>query len=377
MTLRLGIYGAGQLGAYLCQAARTLGMTTTLVTPASDSPANEYADHLIVAPLHSLDAARQLTRSVDLITFELEDIACEVLDYLSQACQQGDVEVFPSVDHLRLLQNKCDQKRWFVEHGLPTAAFIDCPPDADIESLAARFGLPFVQKTHRGGYDGRGVQVIRNSAGTDTLWPTATIIEEFVAPRRELAVLVARSKVGEEAVYPVVEMDFNEAGHILRHVLSPAGIPAELAERAQHIALAFIRQLDGVGLFAVEMFLRNNQDLLINEVAPRVHNSGHLTIEAHQTSQYEQHLRAIAGLPLGATTQKEPSAMVNILFEEAIAQACAHAKGVIAVGSNTNVHWYGKKGSQLLRKMGHITSTAHSIQEAQENVDAALAALAT
>ncbi len=377
MSLRLGIYGAGQLGAYLCQAARTLGMATTVVAPTEDSPANEHADHVIVAPLDSLAASETLINSVDLITFELEDIASPVLDLLANANGQGDVQVFPKVEHLRLLQNKCSQKRWFNEHALPTAKFIDCPADTDINALAKQFGIPFVQKTHRGGYDGRGVQVIRDTGGGDQLWPTATIIEEFIEPRRELAVLVARNTAGEESVYPVVEMDFNQEGHILSHVLSPASLPVDISNQAQNIALQFVRHLDGVGLFAVEMFLRNDKDLLINEVAPRVHNSGHLTIEAHQTSQYEQHLRAIAGLPLGSTEQKQPSAMVNILYANAIERACASGRGVIAVGNNTNVHWYGKKGTQLLRKMGHITSTANSVEEAQSNVDAALSALAS
>jgi len=377
MSLRLGIYGAGQLGAYLCQAARNLGMTTTVVAPAADSPANEHADHVIVAPLDSLDASATLINSVDLITFELEDIALPVLDLLAEASDQGNVQVFPKVEHLRLLQNKCAQKRWFIEHALPTAKFIDCPADTDVNALASQFGLPFVQKTHRGGYDGRGVQVIRETDGDDELWPTATIIEEFIEPRRELAVLVARNTAGEESVYPVVEMDFNEEGHILSHVLSPASLSVDIASEAQDIALQFIRQLNGIGLFAVEMFLRNDRELLINEVAPRVHNSGHLTIEAHQTSQYEQHLRAIAGLPLGSTEQKHPSAMVNILYADAIASACASGRGVIAVGNNTNVHWYGKKGTALLRKMGHITSTANSVEQAQLNVDAALSALAS
>ncbi|MCR9262107.1 MAG: 5-(carboxyamino)imidazole ribonucleotide synthase [Pseudomonadaceae bacterium] len=377
MSLRLGIYGAGQLGAYLCQAARTLGMTTSVVAPTDDSPANEHADHVIVAPLDDLAASKTLIDSVDLITFELEDIASPVLDLLAEAVGQGNVQVFPEVEHLRLLQNKCSQKRWFVEHSLPTAQFLDCPADTDIAALAEQFGLPFVQKTHRGGYDGRGVQVIRDADGGDELWPTATIIEEFIEPRRELAVLVARSPAGEEAVYPVVEMDFNQQGHILSHVLSPASLPVDISTQAQDIALQFIRHLDGTGLFAVEMFLRNDKELLINEVAPRVHNSGHLTIEAHQTSQYEQHLRAIAGLPLGGTEQKQPSAMVNILYADAIESACASGRGVIAVGNNTNVHWYGKKGSSLLRKMGHITSTADSVEEAQSNVDAALGALAS
>ncbi len=212
-------------------------------------------------------------------------------------------------------------------------------------------------------------------AELDVLWPGNTIIEKFIAPRRELAVLVARSSTGEEAVYPVVEMDFDDEGHILRHVLSPAPVALAISEQAQSIALAFVRQLDGVGLFAVEMFLQDDQQLLINEVAPRVHNTGHLSIEAHVTSQYEQHLRAIAGMPLGPTEQLAPSAMVNILYTDSIADACAHGRGVVAIGNDTYVHWYGKKGTQFLRKMGHITAISDSIAGAQKKVDAALADL--
>jgi 5-(carboxyamino)imidazole ribonucleotide synthase len=152
-------------------------------------------------------------------------------------------------------------------------------------------------------------------------------------------------------------------------------VALSISEQAQSIALAFVRQLDGIGLFAVEMFLQDDQQLLINEVAPRVHNTGHLSIEAHVTSQYEQHLRAIAGMPLGPTEQRGPSAMVNILYTESIADACAHGRGVVAIGNDTYVHWYGKKGAQFLRKMGHITALSDSIEDAQKKVDAALADL--
>lgn len=375
MGLRLGIYGAGQLGAYLCQAAKTLGVTCTVIAPTADSPANQHADHVIVAPLDDLAACNALISCCDLVTFELEDIAGPVLERLAEAVDQTGLQVFPKIEHLRLLQNKFLQKQWYVEHEFPTAKFVDCLADTEIDVLADEFGLPFVQKTHRGGYDGRGVQVIRDASGAAVLWPGKTFIEKFIAPRRELAVLVARSTTGEEAVYPVVEMDFDDEGHILRHVLSPAPVSLAISEQAQSIALAFVRQLDGIGLFAIEMFLQEDQQLLINEVAPRVHNTGHLGIEAHVTSQYEQHLRAIAGMPLGSTEQLAPAAMVNILFSESIADACATGRGVLEIGDDTYVHWYGKKGSQELRKMGHITATGASIEDAQKKVDAALADL--
>ena len=374
-STHIGIFGAGQLGAYLCRAARQLGFQTTIVAPDAASPAVKHADEVIVAPLDDIGAARTLVAHSDVITFEREDIAPAVLSELARATKAGFTRVAPSSAHLNLLQDKATQKTWLVQRRFPTAAFVDCPQDATVADLARQVGLPFVQKTHRGGYDGRGVQVIGNLGDDDRLWRARSLVEHYVADKRELSVLVARSELGEVAVYPVVEMQFDAAGNILRHVVSPARIDASVANKAQAIARDVVVALEGVGLFAVEMFLTESEGLLVNEIAPRVHNTGHLTVEAHETSQYEQHLRAIAGLPLGSTRQVKQAAMANILFEPGIDDAWCRSSRVVALNATTNVHWYGKRGTKARRKLGHITSVDDDLSRAERSVDAAMAVL--
>ena len=373
MGQHLGIYGAGQLGAFLCQAAKALQIETTIISPNPGDTATFYADHVIVAPLDDLAATAQLLSRCDVITFELEDIAESVLQELHQADKTGRVQVAPATAALLLIQNKLSQKSWLVEHNFPTASYVNCEQGLAAADIAKQLGLPFVQKTHRGGYDGRGVQIVRDDGPDSTFWPAASLAEEFVEEMRELAVLVARSRSGEVACYSVVEMEFDPVGNLVRHVVSPAPLSADIASQAQVLAEGVVNALDGIGLFAVERFLTRDQQLLINEIAPRVHNSGHLTIEACETSQYEQHIRAVMGMPLGNTAQQRAACMVNLLNEPALSDVVPYTEPVSTqLDDNTVLHWYGKSPSKPLRKMGHITSLAQSIDEARQQCDDAL-----
>ncbi len=371
MGMRIGVFGGGQLGAYLCQAAASLDIETFVVCFTPTSMAIEYSDHHLIAEPEDAQAAEWLVANCDVITFDTESVPPGALRILEEA--NAGVRVAPSVDTLRMIQDKYTQKHWLATHGFPTAPFVDCDTEVTVTSLRELLGSPFIQKARRGGYDGKGVQLVDTAASDDSLWRGDAIAERYVANKRELAVLVARTADGEAAVYPVVEMLFEETGHVLREACSPADLDAEAAERAQRLGKRIIEKMDGVGLFAIEFFLEMDGTLLVNEISPRVHNTGHLTIEAHETSQYEQHLRAIAGMALGSVVQRSPAAvMLNVLNEAAAETDSCPAAGSWTSGPDTVFHWYGKPGGARFRKMGHITSVANSRDEALHLAETAL-----
>jgi 5-(carboxyamino)imidazole ribonucleotide synthase len=374
---QIGIYGGGQLGAYLCMAARQLGLRTSVMAFSEDSMAREFADRCIVAEPADVDAVRGLLSSSDVLTFELEDVPAAALDEIALEESAGHIKVAPSVDVLRRLQSKYTQKMWLREQGFPTADFIHCPDDTSLETLSQRLGLPFVQKASRGGYDGKGVQLIRDPADVDRLWRGNAFAERFVPDKRELAVLVARGRSGDARCYPVIEMIFDNEGHVLEQAHAPACLAAPMARQAQDLATTVVDRLGAVGVFAVELFLTAHGELLINEISPRVHNSGHLTIEGHTTSQYEQHLRAITGRPLGDVSQRAPAVMRNLLHSGGLVSAPKLDIGATPRGTSTHLHWYGKKEGKPLRKMGHITATAPTLTLAERHVAAAYRAIST
>jgi 5-(carboxyamino)imidazole ribonucleotide synthase len=357
MGKHIGIYGGGQLGLYLCRAARKLGLETTVVTPDRTSPACAAADHVLEGSLGDLDLAARLVGSVDVITFEIEAVPAPVLEYLAAAEARGEIEVAPGARVLLRLQNKAGQKAWMRDHDLPTADFeVLDGGRPDGARLAARFGLPFVQKLQQGGYDGRGVQIIRDEADLAQLWTEPSLVEAFVPDVQEIAVLVARGRDGTVRTYAPVSLAFNAELNVLETVIAPARIRASTAGRARRIARRAIETLDGVGLFAVEMFLCEDGRLLINEISPRVHNAGHHTLEACTTSQFEQHLRAVAGLPLGKVTQRGVAVMRNLLWSPEL-ERLRSMHGFVETGGGNEfaLHWYGKRVPKPWRKMGHIT----------------------
>ena len=357
----IGITGGGQLGLMMIYRSKKLGMRFAVLDGA-DAPAKTLADIFIEGNLKDPAALQRLARACDVMTFEIEHINTGALDDLHS---RGHA-IYPSPAVLRVIQDKLLQKELFVKKGLPCAAFFaeDDPAAADFS--ARKF--PLVQKTRREGYDGRGVRVMRNAASEPI--PVPSLFEEMVDIEKELAVMVARGRDGSLAVYPVTEMAFNPDHNICSTVIAPARIDEKTAAAACEIAVSVVQALDGVGVFGVELFLDRQGRVLLNETAPRPHNSGHYTMEACITCQFEQHIRAVAGLPLGETSLIRPAVMLNILGQPGSAgpmlvQGYEEALKVPGL----SLHLYGKTESRPFRKMGHFTVTAATLEEALEKAE--------
>jgi 5-(carboxyamino)imidazole ribonucleotide synthase len=347
---RIGLIGGGQLGRMMVKAAKRLGCTCVVLDPYPGSPAGQVAGHQIIGGYHDSAKLRELAESCDVVTFELENIDTETLVQLER---EGH-PIFPAPALLSVMQDKLLQKRFLEEAGIPTAEFVEMP-EPKLQAFE-RFGFPLVQKARRGGYDGRGVSVMREPVDFEKHLPVASLVERFVDAEKELAVMVARNRDGECIAYPTVEMCFRPGENVLDLLLCPAAISEQTAAAAEALAVRTVEALQGVGAFGIEMFLTRDEQLLVNEIAPRTHNSGHHTIEACITDQFEQHLRAILGLPLGATDLLSPAAMINLLGDRGargrpviVGMAAALAiKGVC-------LHLYGKAEVTPYRKMGHVT----------------------
>lgn len=340
-------------------AAAQLGCEVTVLDPTPESPAGQLAAAQIVGAFDDAESLRELAEQCTVTTFDIETIATEPL----QALAAEGHAILPAPELLELIQDKLKQKQHFVAAGIPTSDFIAI--DAPDARTLADFGLPLVQKARRGGYDGRGVAVFTDVVVAERVLPVPSLAERYVDFRLELAVLVARNTHGDLRSYPVVEMVFDPEANVLDLLLAPARIDPEVAERAQALAIRTVEALDGVGVFGVELFLTRRGELLVNEVAPRTHNSGHWTIEACRTSQFEQHLRAILGLPLGDTTQHSPAAMVNLLGEpDAYGEAVIEGLDEALALPGVSVHLYGKHQVRPHRKMGHVTITATAVEDA-------------
>lgn len=370
MAKRIGIIGGGQLGLFLGRAARDLGLEAIIMAAEPDAPAAPWASRLIVGATDDVDAVRQLVELSDVITFEIETVSEDVLACLDEAESKGQVVVRPGVDVLRTIKNKAVQKTWMRDHALPTLPFeVLDDGSADWAALTAKLGPVLVQKAQQGGYDGRGVQRVD---AADQLWPVPSLVEPFLARRREIAIVIARGVDGETRCYEPVSMAFHPEQHILEEVHAPAEIPAAVADKAREIAVRTVAALDGIGIFSIEMFVTEDDDVLINEISPRVHNAGHYTLEACPTSQFEQHLRAVADLPLGPVQQKSAAVMRNLL---AAPGAPVGTQQAIAVtpAPGAWLHWYGKREAKAWRKMGHLTclqdSTAEAARLAQRVTD--------
>ncbi len=356
---RIGLIGGGQLGRMLVKAAKRLGCTCVVLDPVSGSPAAQVAGHQIVGEHSDPAMLRELAGSCDLVTFELENIETEALRRLEVEGHR----IYPRPGLLATIQDKYLQKCFLHEAGIPTPEFVNLPmPDAVAFDA---FGYPLVQKARRGSYDGRGVVVMRDANAFSRRLVDATYLERFVEAEKELAVLVARNVSGECRSYRTVEMRFHPQDNVLDFLVAPANIPTEIANRAEALALRTVEAMDGVGVFGIEMFLTHDGELLVNEVAPRTHNSGHHTIEACVTDQFEQHLRAVLGLPLGDTRQLQPATMVNLLGASGY-QGRPLISGLAAVLAipGVCVHIYGKAVTKPGRKMGHVTVIDDTLEAA-------------
>ena len=361
---RIGVIGGGQLGLMLARAAQRLGCSCVILDPLADSPAGRAAGQQIVGGYSDPAKVRELAESCDIITFELEDLDVEPLLEL----EKEGVAIQPSPHVLATIQDKLTQKTFLRDAGIPTSDFVETPqPDAQV---FADFGYPLVQKARRGGYDGRGVSVMKTADDYEKNLPVASLVEKFVEAEKEISVLVARNRDGECKAYPVVEMVFVEGHNVLDVLLAPARIDDNKALEAQQLGIKTVQAIEGVGIFGVEMFLTKEGELLVNEVAPRTHNSGHQSIEANVTDQFEQHVRAILNMPLGETDQLSPAAMVNLLGEPGfegrpVIQGMSETLAIPGV----SVHLYGKAVTKPYRKMGHVTVLDKDIQKARDKAE--------
>jgi 5-(carboxyamino)imidazole ribonucleotide synthase len=361
---RIGIIGGGQLGRMMVKAAKRLGCTCVVLDPTPGSPAGQVAGHQIVGDYHDPAKLRELAESCEVTTFDIEDIDSETLIELEREGRR----IVPSPRLLASIQDKLVQKEALERAGIPTAPFRPMPvPDA---AAFADFGYPLVQKARRGGYDGRGVAVMQGPEDFAHHLPVPSLVERFVPAIKELAVLAVRGQDGDFRCYPPVEMCFRPGENVLDMLIAPAAISAEIAGAAQSLARRTVEALGGVGVFGIEMFLTADGGLLVNEVAPRTHNSGHHTIEACVTDQFEQHLRAVVGLPLGSTEQVSPAAMINLLGAPGhrgrpVIKGLAAALAIPGVC----VHIYGKAATAPFRKMGHVTVLDRDIESARRKAE--------
>ena len=355
----IGIIGGGQLGRMMAMAARRMGCAVSVIDPTPDCPAAGLADQQIVAAFDDHSAMRELVETCDVTTFEIETI--DVSDLIE--LEGVGHAIFPSPRILAQLQDKLVQKQLLAAADLPTAEFVDASEPT--EQIFSQFGYPLVQKARRGGYDGRGVAVLKDAQAFGKHLPVPSYIERFVPAQKELSVLVARGRKGEICSYPVVEMTVREAQNVLDTLYAPARISDAITVKAITIAQRAVEVLDGVGVFGVELFLTETGEILINEIAPRTHNSGHHTIEANVTDQFEQHLRAVLGLPLGSVKPLSPAVMVNLLGEPGT-QGAVKVRGLreaLAI-EGVSVHLYGKQQVKPFRKMGHVTILDETLKKA-------------
>ena len=364
-NFKLGILGGGQLGKMILFDAKRYDVFTKVMDPDKNSPCRKLADEFVVGDFTNYDDVLRFGQDLDLITVEIEKINTDALHSLENMGKK----VYPSAKTLKIIQNKATQKEFYKKNGLPTSNF---KKYSDIDRLkkditSNNIELPAVWKSSNFGYDGKGVKVINSINDIDSLINTECILEEKVKIKKELSVIVSRNVSGDIKSFPVVEMEFNKLSNLVEYVICPAKISRDLEKKALKIAETVAKNFEIVGLLAVELFLTENGKILINEVAPRPHNSGHHTIECCKTSQFDQHLRCILDLPLGDTSLLTPGIMVNLVGENKIEGNVIYKNiNDIFDISGVNVHIYGKKKSRLNRKMGHITIVNDNLDNAIE-----------
>ena len=363
-NFKLGIIGGGQLGKMLVQAASKWDIKTYILDPDENCSAASLCTKFIKGSFRTYEDVYQFAQQVDLVTFEIEHVNIEALKRLKE---EGKT-IHPDPNALTIIQDKGLQKQFYASHNLPTAKFQLYQSKAEIIAAIEekKITLPFVQKSRKEGYDGRGVIVINSEKEIEKIFDTPSIVEETIAIEKELAVIVAKNTKNEISSFSVVEMGFNSEANLLEDLICPAAISKQIEEEAIALSKKVIKKLDMVGILAVELFLTKAEKLLINEVAPRPHNSGHHTIESAFTSQFEQHLRAILGFPLGSTKIIMPAIMLNLLGEpnytgDAIYKGFEESIAIEGV----YVHIYGKTSTKPYRKMGHVTIIEETIEKAK------------
>ncbi|MFZ9855900.1 MAG: 5-(carboxyamino)imidazole ribonucleotide synthase [Limisphaerales bacterium] len=361
----LGVLGSGQLGRMFALAARQMGYRIHVYSPESDTPTGQIADLEVTAPYEDLDRVRAFARGVEVVTFEFENVPSDT----SRACAEF-APVRPDGEVLHITQNRLREKTFLADQGFPVTAFRRIGSLVDLEQAVAELGLPAILKTASFGYDGKGQQRITTReqlpAAFAGLGGTEGILEAHVDFEMEVSVVAARTLDGRFAAFPVFENAHSH--HILDITVCPARIPSELASQAEVLAQGILDSLGVVGLLTVELFVTRDGRLLVNELAPRTHNSGHLTIDACPTSQFEQQVRAVCGLPLGDVTLLRPAAMANLLGDVWIDAGGTPHWAAALEDPSIRLHLYGKAEPRRGRKMGHLTAVAETVEEAAARV---------
>ena len=362
---KLGILGGGQLGKMLLFDTRKFDIQTYVLDPSEDAPCKIACNHFFQGDLMDFETVYNFGQQVDVLTFEIELVNLEALEKL----ENEGKKVYPSPKTLKLIQNKGIQKNFYIDNNIPTA------PSKTFKNLKSlvvqivdsKLEMPFVWKCTEFGYDGNGVKIIRSLEDLENLPNVECIAEEMVEFKNELAVIVCRNPSGEIKTYPVVEMEFHPEANQVEYVICPARIDDKVALKAREIALDVSEKFNHVGLLAVEMFQTFDDEILVNEVAPRPHNSGHYSIEASYTSQFENHLRAILDLPLGNTDSKVAGIMVNLVGEDGFSGDVVYENIEKILGwDGVTPHIYGKKQTRPFRKMGHVTIVNEDINKARK-----------
>lgn len=361
---KLGVLGGGQLGRMLLAETQKFDIHTSILENNKKSPCAEICNRFIIGDLLDFDTVYKFGKTVDLLTIEIENVNLDALDKL----EVEGVTIYPKPKDLRIIQSKARQKNFYIDHQIPTAEFSHY---AYLEELKHSYenniiNFPFVWKAARFGYDGTGVKIVRNIEDLENLPNVECITEKLIPFKNELAVIVARNAAGEVKTYPVVEMEFHPEANQVEYVICPARIDFKVAEKARELALKVVSAFDFVGLLAVEMFQTIDDKILVNEVAPRPHNSGHYSIEASYTNQFEQHLRSILNLPLGNTDNKVAGIMVNLVGEAGFSGDVIYQniEEILKIDGVTP-HIYGKKETRPFRKMGHVTIVNTDIDKAR------------
>lgn len=360
----LGILGGGQLGKMLLYETRKYDVKTKVLDPSAEAPSKIACDEFVQGDLLDFDTVYNFGKNLEVLTFEIEAVNVEALAKL----EQEGVKVYPSSKTLQQIKNKGKQKLFYSEQNIPTADFTYFETKQDLQAAVAtnKITLPFVWKCTEGGYDGKGVSIIKEKEAINDLPDLECIAEQLIDFKNELAVIVVRSPSGEVKTYPVVEMEFHPEANQVEYVICPARISNEVAQKARAIATTVSEKFEHVGLLAVEMFQTQTDEILVNEVAPRTHNSGHFSIEASFTNQFEQHLRSVLNLPLGSTESKVAGVMVNLVGAEGY-QGDVNYKNIEKIMALPGVtpHIYGKRETRPFRKMGHVTIVNKDINEAR------------
>lgn len=362
---KLGILGGGQLGKMLLYSTRKWDIRTFVLDPNYEAPAKLACDVFIQGDLTDYQTVLDFGKKVDILTIEIENINIKALYKL----KKEGVKIFPQPEIIEIIQNKSSQKEFYIKNNIPTSNYKSFSNLETLKNAIAKGNLsfPFVWKASEMGYDGYGVSVIKKNKDLENLLDCDCIAEDFVPFKNELSVIIARREQGETQAYPVVEMEFHPTANQVEYVICPARISSEIKLKAKKIALEVSKKYKHVGLLAVEMFLTETGEILINEVAPRPHNSGHLTIESSYTNQFEQHIRAILNLPLGDSGNKVSGVMVNLVGKENHNGPVIYKNidQILAINGVTP-HIYGKKQTRPFRKMGHVSIVNKSIDKARQ-----------